>query len=61
MVSLLPAGGLVIAVTITVDPEWTPTTLILEVSVICRRAARLLIKLVMALLELKKSLISMEK
>lgn len=43
-----------------VDPEKTPTTFTREVSVICSRAQRLLMKLVMALLE-KKELMSMEK
>ena len=43
-----------------VDPEKTPTTFTREVSVICSKAQRLLMKLVMALLE-KKVLISMEK
>lgn len=41
---MLSAG--LIAVTIWIEPDKTPTTLILEVSWIERRAARLLIKLV---------------
>jgi len=52
--------GVISAVTMT-DPENTPTTLIMEVSVISRRAARLLMKVVMVLLLLKKVLMSMAK
>jgi len=51
----------VIAVTMSVDPLKTPTTLTLEVSTMLRRAQRLLMKLVMELLLEKKVLISMAK
>lgn len=60
-VEFVGSTGGVIARTIIVDPLKTPTTLTLEVSTILRSAHMLLIKLVMALLLLKKSLISMEK
>ena len=51
----------VMRVVTSVDPEWTPTTLTLEVSVMLSSAQRLLIKLVMALLLLKNSSILIAK
>lgn len=43
----LDTVGGVVAVTIVVEPLYTPITLILDVSVILRRAAKLLMKVVM--------------
>ena len=57
---LLLVEGVMTAVTV-VEPLKTPTTLTLEVSWMLRRAHRLLMKLVMVLFELKKSLMFMAK
>jgi hypothetical protein len=43
------------------EPVYTPTTFTLEVSLICKIAIRLLMKLVRVLLLAKKELISMAK
>ena len=51
----------VIAVVIVVDPLNTPTILTLEVSRMLRRAQRLLMKLVVEVLLLKKSLMLIAK
>ena len=52
--SVVELGGRIAALTV-IEPVTTPTTLILEVSMIPNRAARLLIKLVIGASEAKNS------
>lgn len=60
VVTVALAVGDITVVTV-VDPECTPTTLTLEVSTMFNRAHKLLMKLVMMLVLLKKSLMFMAK
>ena len=60
VVTVALAVGDITVVTV-VDPECTPTTLTLDVSTIFSRAHKLLMKLVMTLVLLKKSLTFMAK